>query len=177
MNKQLVSLAIDMGAAKAYVLPVSEIPFDEGLRAFCEANRCGKYNRNYACPPSVGTPEELISRAKQYDGALIFQTVSPLEDSFDFEGMMDAAANHNELTSQLHEVVKKDSPNCLPLSAGGCGICERCAKMDNLPCRFPGKAISSLEAYCINVSSLAEKCGMKYINGVNTVTYFSAILF
>ncbi len=177
MNKQLASLAIDMGAHKAYVLPVSEIPFDEGLRAFCEANRCGHYNRNYACPPSVGAPDVVIAQAKGYEYALVFQTVSPLEDSFDFEGMMDAAANHNELTSRLYAYLKVENPDCLPLSAGGCGICERCAKMEDKPCRFPDKAISSLEAYCINVSQLAEKCDMKYINGVNTVTYFSAILF
>ncbi|MBM3710008.1 MAG: DUF2284 domain-containing protein, partial [Actinobacteria bacterium] len=35
----------------------------------------------------------------------------------------------------------------------------------------------SLEAYCMNVSTLAELCNMKYINGQNTVTYFGAFLF
>ena len=39
------------------------------------------------------------------------------------------------------------------------------------------KMIASLETYCVNVSQLANKCGMKYTNGANTVTYFSAILF
>ncbi len=177
MDHQFASLAIGMGADKAYVLPVSEIPFDAALREFCVANRCGHYNRNYACPPSVGEPQAVIAQAKGYENALIFQTISALEDSFDFEGMMEAAANHNELTNRMYAHVKQEQPGCLPLSAGGCSICARCAKIDDLPCRFPEKAISSLEAYCINVSSLAEKCGMKYINGVNTVTYFSAILF
>ncbi|MBM3708346.1 MAG: DUF2284 domain-containing protein, partial [Actinobacteria bacterium] len=37
--------------------------------------------------------------------------------------------------------------------------------------------ISSLEAYCMNVSTLAGLCNMKYINGQNTVTYFGAFLF
>lgn len=177
MNETLITLVLSAGADRAHVLPVSEIPFDKGLRAFCESNRCGHYNRNYACPPSVGTPDELIAQAKQYERALIVQTVSPLEDSFDFEGMMDAAARHNDLTNGLYERVKAEVGACLPLSAGGCGVCEKCAKIDNLPCRFPEKRISSLEAYCMNVSKLAEKCGMKYINGQNTVTYFSAILF
>nr|WP_305142352.1 DUF2284 domain-containing protein [uncultured Acetatifactor sp.] len=44
------------------------------------------------------------------------------------------------------------------------------------PCRFPDMAISSLEAHGINVSRLAAECGMKYINGQNTVTYFGAVL-
>jgi hypothetical protein len=37
--------------------------------------------------------------------------------------------------------------------------------------------VASLEAYGIFVAKLAEKAGMKYINGVNTVTYFGAVLF
>lgn len=177
MNNQFAALAVEMGAGKAYELPVSRIPFDSGLRAFCEANLCGNYNRNYACPPSVGAPEAVIAQAKKYESALVFQTVSELEDSFDYEGMMEAAAKHNDLTRRLYEIVKQRYSSCLPLSAGGCSICERCAKISGEPCRCPDKTISSLEAYCINVSTLAGLCDMKYINGVNTVTYFSAILY
>lgn len=174
---KLVQQAISAGADKAYVIAVGEIPFDPELRTFCEANRCGKYNRNHACPPSVGPTDEVIAEAKKYSHALVFQTISPLEDSFDYEGMVEAGARHNKLTATLYDEIRQEKPGCFPLSAGGCSVCERCAKMDDLPCRFPEKAISSLEAYCINVSQLAAKCDMKYINGVNTVTYFSAILF
>ena len=64
----------------------------------------------------------------------------------------------------------------LHLGAGGCNICPVCARVENHPCRFPDMAISSLEAHGINVSRLAAECGMKYINGQNTVTYFGAVL-
>ena len=175
--EKLIQQAIAAGADHAFVIDVADIPFDTELRKFCEANRCGKFNRNHACPPSVGTPEELIAKAREYSSALVIQTISPLEDSFDYEGMMEAGARHNRMTDELYAAIKKQTSRCLPLSAGGCSVCERCAKMDDQPCRFPDKAISSLEAYCMNVSQLAEKCNMKYINGVNTVTYFSAILF
>ena len=56
-------------------------------------------------------------------------------------------------------------------------MCPVCAKREDKPCRFPGKALASLEAYCISVSDLAASCGMKYINGQNTVTYFGAVMF
>ena len=46
-----------------------------------------------------------------------------------------------------------------------------------LACRFPDRAMSSLEAYGVNVSELAVQCGMRYINGENTVTYFGAVFF
>lgn len=45
------------------------------------------------------------------------------------------------------------------------------------PCRFPDRAMASLEAYGVAVSELAEACGMKYINGQSTVTYFGAFLY
>lgn len=44
-------------------------------------------------------------------------------------------------------------------------------------CRFSERAVSSLEAYCMNVSTLAGLCGMKYINGKDTMAYFGAFLF
>ena len=173
----LVRAALDAGAFKAYVLPVGKIPFDPGLRAYCEANACGTYGKNYGCPPYVGTTDEVIARVKEYENILVFQTVGQLEDSFDFEGMTEAAARHKALVSELYESVKGELGRSMPLSAGGCPVCGKCAKLEEKPCRFPEKAISSLEAHCINVSTLAGKCGMKYINGANTVTYFGAILF
>ena len=53
--------------------------------------------------------------------------------------------------------------------------CVRKAGRQALP--VPDKALASLEAYCISVSDLAASCGMKYINGQNTVTYFGAVMF
>ena len=56
-------------------------------------------------------------------------------------------------------------------------MCEVCGKRTGEPCRFPQKAIGSLEAYGINVSLLAKESGMNYINGADTVTYFGAVFF
>lgn len=81
----------EYGAFKASVINVDEIQFDENLRSYCEANSCGSYGKNYACPPSVGDVNTVIAKAKSYKKALIFQTVSQIEDSYDFEGMTEAA--------------------------------------------------------------------------------------
>lgn len=175
--EMLIKMALEAGASNANVLPVAEIPFDPTLRKLCEDNRCGKYNRNYGCPPFVGTPEEVIALAKKYEHALIIQTISMLEDSYDVEGMMEAGARHNRMTRAVSEQAKTMYPDCMTLAAGGCTLCERCARLDKEPCRFPEKVVPSLSSFCINVAQTAGKCGMKYINGVNTVTYFSVILF
>ena len=164
-----------LGVTSAAVIPVEAIPFDRELRKSCEANRCGIYGKNWACPPLVGGIDELIAQAKGYDTAVVFQDGYRISDSFDIEGMQAAAEQHKELARKIHRspVKPKDS---LMLGAGGCDYCERCAAQDDEPCRFPEKAFASLEAYGIYVSQLAEACGMKYINGVNTITYFGAVL-
>ncbi len=148
---------------------VSDIVFDVNLRKACEANYCGCYGRNYACPPFSGTPDEMIERVKKFNRVIVFQTVTPLIDSFDFEGMQAAGKAHSDIHFEVSNETKVFS-----LAAGGCRICPECAAIKGTPCRFPSKVISSLEASCINVYELAKTVGLKYINGENTVTYFSA---
>lgn len=172
-----VNKCIEHGAYKAFIISVDKIPLDKDLRNYCEVNYCGSYGKNYACPPSVGSAEELIEKAKTYNKALVFQTVTNLEDSYDFEGMSQAALKHSKIADAITNDVKNQFSNYLLLTAGGCAVCAVCAQVDAKPCRLPEKATSSLEAYCMNVSTLAELCNMNYINGQNTVTYFGAFLF
>jgi predicted metal-binding protein len=173
----LVKTCIEAGAFKAFLLTTDNIPFDVNLRSYCEQNICGNYGKNYACPPNVGKGEELIEKARSYKKALVFQTVTQIEDSFDFEGMKEAARKHSKVADTINKEIEKQFGNYLQLTAGECTVCDTCALTEDKPCRFPDKAISSLEAYCMNVSTLAERCQMKYINGQNTVTYFGAFLF
>ncbi len=49
--------------------------------------------------------------------------------------------------------------------------------MDMGTFRYQNRAMSSLEAYSVNVSELAAQCNMRYINGTNTVTYFGSAMF
>ena len=173
-ESELIEKCAELGAFKAGCADVSDISFETELRKACEANYCGNYGKNHACPPGIGSADELIARAKSYSRILVFQTVSPLEDSFDFEGMKAAQSRHSEIAAQVDTLF--DMPH-LQLTAGGCSLCERCAGYDGMPCRHPDKAVSSLEAYCIHVAKLAGKCGMKYINGQDTVTYFAGFLY
>ncbi|MGI6011763.1 MAG: DUF2284 domain-containing protein [Ruminococcus sp.] len=174
--EDLAQKALDCGAYKAQVIGTDEIVFDEGLRKACEANYCGNYGRNYACPPNVGEPEELIREAKSYAKALVFQTVTQIEDSYDIEGMMEAAENHSKTADKIEKMVSQYYPEYLQLTAGKCDRCKVCAQITGEPCRMPQKAISSVEAYCMNCSQLAAASGMLYINGQNTVTYFGMFL-
>ncbi len=174
----MILSVLELGAYKAAVVGVEQIRFDRSFRDLCKSNACGNYNRCWTCPPDAGDIDELMARAKGFEYALVYQTVSALEDSYDFEGMMEAGKKHNQLTLSVTQWVNTLAlPRVLHLGAGGCRICENCAKKTNDPCRHPDQALVSLETYGIAVSEMAEACDMKYINGQNTVTYFSALLF
>ncbi|MBR6781391.1 MAG: DUF2284 domain-containing protein, partial [Clostridia bacterium] len=62
------------------------------------------------------------------------------------------------------------------MGCGSCDLCEKCTYPD-APCRFPDRALTSVEANGIQVIELAKNIGINYNNGENTVTYFSMILF
>lgn len=178
MYEELREQVLSMGANAAAVTAVSEISFEPAFRKMCESNACGNYGKSYMCPPDIGTVEELIEEAKGYQYAFVYQTVGELEDRYDFEGMMLAGKIHNDLAQKIRGLSFPDhGKKPLFLGAGGCRLCQVCGKKTGEPCRHPEDAMSSLEAYGMNVSELAKLCGMRYINGANTVTYFGVVLF
>ena len=176
--KKLVLSAKELGAYKASVIGTEKIETDKVFRDMCAANYCGNYGKCHMCPPDVGDIHELMAEIKKYEYALVYQTVSELEDSYDFEGMVDAKKRTFAMSHKLRAIFKNaEIENALHLGSGGCGACEVCAKRTNEPCRHPELAMASLETYGINVSKLAASSDMKYINGQDTVTYFGAVLF
>lgn len=176
--EKIIAEVKDLGAFKAGIIKTDAIETDRAFRAMCEANSCGVYGKCYMCPPDVGDIDTLMSQIGDYEYALVYQTVTELEDSFDFEGMVRAKKSTYPLAQSLRRVFSElNIKNALHLGSGGCGVCPTCAKRTGEPCRFPDLAMPSLEAYGINVSALAGAAGMKYINGQDTVTYFGAVLF
>ena len=60
----------------------------------------------------------------------------------------------------LLEERERETPGSLRLDAGRCLVCERCARRDEQPCRFPEKLRYSLESLGANVGALAaDKLG------------------
>ena len=175
--KQLFDLISQCGAYRAAALSQDQVVYNAVFREICEKNTCGGYGACYMCPPDVGPIDELIAKAKRYPHCIMYQNVYELEDSFDIEGMFEAKKAHHQVAQKIQEAVKLLlAGRFLHLEAGGCGVCERCAKRDQLPCRFPEKALPSLEAYGIDVYNTASHAGLKYVNGQNTITYFGMLL-
>ncbi|TGE31472.1 DUF2284 domain-containing protein [Desulfosporosinus sp. Sb-LF] len=174
-----VKEALALNATHASLVEVEKIPFSEDFRKLCEENSCGSYDKNWMCPPTVGPISDLIKRALEFDRGLLFQTVHQLEDSFDWEGMQEGQANHEKIFRKILEHVENNDVfrEILPLSAGPCMYCKKCAHLVGKECYFLDKAVSSVEAYGIDVMSLVKAYGISYNNGQNTVSYVALILF
>ena len=174
----LSAAAVRLGAHKANVINVSDIVLECEFRAMCEANLCGVFGKCYMCPPDVGDIDVLMRRVGEFRFVLVYQIVGAIKGNFDFDGMTVAKRRSFTLAQELRAVFSvRGIKKALHLGVGGCGVCEVCAKLSGEPCRHPELALSSLEAYGVNVSELACAAGMRYINGENTVTYFGAVLF
>jgi len=170
--------AQQIGFTNVATVETSEIVFDSSLIDLCKQNVCGCYGRNYTCPPLCGEINTMIEKAKTYREMAVFQKIYPLEDSYDFEGMRDAGTDFGRLVIALGEALGDgNGERFILLGAGGCRSCETCGAISKTPCPNPERAYASLESYGIFVSELAKSCGMKYINGENTVTYFGGILY
>jgi len=178
MRSDPAALAVSLGFHDARWIDRGAIVLNRSFRDQCAANACGLYGKCWMCPPDVGDIDLLMETIRGYDKGILYQSVHPLEDSFDFEGMQEGGRLHSERSRLLDRALRGVGyAGFLHLSKGGCGVCTPCAKAAGEPCRFPDKALPSLEAYGVNVSATAKNASMKYNGGVNTVTYFGVVLF
>ena len=179
MNHQaLVNLALQAGATKAEVMDGKRVVTNAVFRDICESNGCGSYGRCYMCPPHVGEIQQLMVKVHGYAYALIYQTISDIEDSFDIEGMLEAGTKHAWVSQRLQEMLEPSlREHSLHLTCGGCRLCDTCALVRGEPCVRPGKALPSMESYGVDVYNTVKDTQLKYINGQNTVTFFGMLLY
>lgn len=177
-DQRLIDLALAEGASKAIIIPRDQVVLSASFRDICATNACGRYGRCYTCPPYVGDIEDLIEIVRQFSRVLVYQTISPLEDSFDYEGMTKAGYYHAKLSQRLIDRLPELLPSgYLHLASGGCRLCDSCQKLEEKPCVYPDMALPSVSGYGIDVYNTVKDTELKYINGPNTVTYFSMVLY
>jgi predicted metal-binding protein len=177
--KDLRQAASEAGIVFTGVVKTGTIRFHEDFRKACEKNACGKYATNWMGPPAIGPISELKKRVLLFNQGLVFQTVHPLTGSFNMKGMLAAAKEHQRVFRKFLDKIRDTFPKdpVLPLDAGCCGYCERCAYMDTEPCRHPDHAVSSVEAYGMDVSDLMKNAELRYYHGKGTVCFVGLILF
>lgn len=178
-SDDLVKDALELDASYAAVIDTSKIKFHEDYRKACEKNICGNYDTNWMGPPAIGPISELMEKVKQYRKGLLVQTVHKLSNSFDWRGMAVSKDIHEKIFRNIVNNVKEkyEFQDILSLNAGCCTVCKKCTYLDGEKCRYPDKALSSVEAYGIDVMALEKGADIPYYNGLNTLSYVGLILF
>lgn len=172
----ILTLARENGFSHIGFADMSALEPLEEVRKMCSADRCGKWNANWSCPPACGSIEYAKRRIAQYNKCLIVQTTGELADEFDYEGMQITAKAHKRAFLNFVRQARMLHPDCLPLTAGSCTICKKCT-YPNKPCRYPAKRLSSMEAFGLFVSNVCSRSGLGYNYGARTMTYTSCLLY
>jgi predicted metal-binding protein len=170
---------LQLNVARAAIIDPSDITYSSEFRRLCEQNKCGHYDKNWMCPPAIGPYEELKAKVSRYKEGLLFQTVHQLSHSRDLKGLREAFKAHDEALRKIISYLqdRHGIKDILPLGAGPCTYCEKCASLDGEICRFPDHAVASLESHGIDVGALVKMCDMPYNSGKNTVTFVGAVFF
>lgn len=176
MNKEkLTEMALKTGFEYAAPLDVSTIVLKQEVRDMCADNTCGQHAKRWSCPPGCGSLEECEKLLREYGGGVLVQSVGDIEDGFDFEAMMEIEASHKERFAEMHEALKENGLQVLPIGAGCCTICPQCTYPD-APCRFPEKKISSMEAFGMLVLEVCKANNLEYYYGGDKMAYTSCFL-
>lgn len=166
---------MELGFSQAAPLdPATLIPRAD-VRAMCAADKCGAYGRNWTCPPHCGTLEECAAKMAGFRRGILVQTVGQMEKDIDTRAYRRTEQKHLENFNSFCEKIRAAYPDALCLGSGGCRICKKCAFPE--PCRFPEKAVSSMEAYGLFVTQVCRDNGLAYYHGPRTITYTACVLF
>ena len=112
---------------------------------------CPNYSKNWACPEF---DEDVLKNWDKYDNIELILTKivfsqDALNATYNEEELKTIVDNslfreRNKLISHLEEREKETGGKYL--SAGYCGYCERCSRMDDEDCRHPDKCRNSIES-------------------------------
>ena len=174
--EKITALAEECGFSYSAPLAISTLEFLQEVRDMCNADQCDIYNKSWSCPPACPTLEEMRACVLDYSDGLLVQTVGELEDSYDWEGIMDAGARHKANFGRMRDALDKQFPSVYAMGAGACRLCDSCTYPDE-PCRFPDKMSASMEACGLFVSKVCTDNNLKYNYGQDKIAFTSCFLF
>lgn len=174
----LAALAEAAGFEHFAPLDPGTIQLKQEVRDMCAANTCGRYGSCWSCPPGCGTLDDCRAQLSRCTGGILVQSAGAVEDSFDFEAMMEIEAKHKKRFAQMYAAARAQEADgdILALGAGCCTQCAVCTCPDS-PCRFPEQRISSMEAFGMLVLEVCQRNGLPYYYGAGTIAYTSCFLW
>ena len=164
-----------MGFDEAAAIDPQTLTAREDVRAMCAADKCGAYGKNWTCPPAIGTVRECQDRMRQYRMGLLLQTVGHMRKTIDSGCLRETERRHMQNLQAFAREIRSEYPGALCLGAGGCRVCPVCSYPGD--CRFPERALSSMEGYGLFVTQVCRDAGVPYHHGEKTVAFTACVLF
>ena len=169
-------MAESSGFSYSAALNIKSLEFLQEVRDMCNADQCDRYNKTWSCPPACASLEEMRTMVMGYADGVLVQTVGEIEDSYDWEGIMEAGARHKANFGRLWDELEKQGLSVLAMGAGACNLCASCTYPAD-PCRFPQRMSASMEACGLYVSKVCTDNGLKYNYGQDRIAFTSCFLY
>ena len=154
----------------------ASLEFSQRIRYICR-QECPMYGQTWACPPAVGEVEQCRKRCLGYESCLLIGTVVECEDISDINATLATRHSHEQITDQVRDLLRTQGVEPYVLSTEACALCDRCAYLDGLPCRFPEKMHPCVESHGINLIPTLESLGLEFQYGENIITWYSLLFF
>jgi len=159
----------------AYIDP-RELEFSPRIRHICKTE-CPMYGKTWACPPGVGEVDQCQEKCLRYSNCLLVGSITECDDISNLEETLATRAPHEKLTNQVRDLMRQQGVEPYILSTEACDICQRCAYLDGLPCRMPGRMHPCVESHGINLIPTLEANGLEFQYGSNIITWYSLLFF
>ena len=107
----------------------------------------------------------------------MISTITEVPDIANIEETLATRPDHEAVTNEVRDLFRAQGIEPYILSTESCAECDRCAYLDGLPCRMPGRMHPCVESHGINILSLLDSRGLAFQYGENVVTWFSLLLY
>ena len=152
------------------------LEFSERVRWICQ-HECPMYGKSWACPPGVGEVDACAEKCKGFTHCLLIGTITEVDNISSMEEALQTRPEHEKITNQIRDLLREQGIEPYILSTEACAVCERCAILDGLPCRMPGRMHPCVESHGINLIPTLEENGLDFIYGNDIVTWYSLLFF
>lgn len=177
LNRELLDAQLsELPLYVYYYIDPKELEFSSRIRWICE-HECPMYGKTWACPPAVGEVDRCREKCMRYRNCLMISTITEVSDIANIDETLATRPAHEKVTNQVRDLMREQGVVPYILSTEACTICERCAYLDGLPCRLPGKMHPCVESHGINILPVLENYGLEFQYGENVVTWFSLLFF
>jgi predicted metal-binding protein len=160
------------------VINPNQLIVTQKVRDYCIENKCGKYNKNFMCPPYTGDINSFKERLKNYRKGIIIGVKDKILKDDRKEKAYESADKLHKIMLDAELMAKKlGFDNGTALIGGNCRICRVCAVELGLKnCLYPEKARPSLEAMGIDVIETLRNIGITLEFRQDEVTWIGLLL-